>query len=153
MASLIIENSNTALFQSDEDGNCALHVAVEFEEFEIAQKIIEKNPQTMRVANYYHNMTPFHIAAQKNLVGFGKFMLAVDPRIIHDEVDDDFYNRAIHVCGEHGCTEFAQMLASINPQVLNFSNYFGQTAEDLAIENGHLKTAEVLHNLQKEKTR
>ena len=155
--SSFFENLTDALLQVTIGKNTVLHVALQFKQFDAAEKIVNLSPRLVYETNYKGN-TPLHVAARVGTSSIVKLLIDMMAKGQQDAetsgqqqllsmVNQDG-DTALHVAVQYGNFEVVKELINENdPAELAMKvNNAGESALFLAVDREHYKMANYILN-------
>lgn len=121
------------LTQQNEDGNTALHVALQSDRRENATVLLQRYPR-LSVYRNSDGKTALHIAALNNFPEAVQQLLAISPRSV-TAAADNAGDTALHLSCKNVGTEIIQVLLAHQPQLAARQNHRGETALHTVMRN------------------
>lgn len=141
VAKFSLEKTSARPNIQDENGQTALHFALEHRHLDIAKMLVEENDVALNIPDN-HGYTPLHSAAESGQLEFVKVFIkanGVAPNLQNKEG-----NTALHLAAVGDRLEVVKLLIKDNRVELNIQDQRGGTPLYLAAQQGHLEVVKVL---------
>ena len=136
-----LENSRANPITQDDNGQTALHFALEHRHLNVAKILVEENDVALNIPDN-HGYTPLHSAAESGQLEFIKVF--INPNGVALNSQNNEGNTALHLAAACDRLEVVKLLIKDNRVTPNLQNNDGDTVLHLAVELDQTNLAEFL---------